>query len=477
MTKQKTNNHNQMTETKRRISSKVFLSFIILASILFSIGAVRAYASPAAVNLGTAGNFVILAKTGISSDTTSIVGNIGVSPAAETYITGFSQTDATGYATSPQVTGFIYAADMIPPTPTKMTTAILDMQTAYTDAAGRTLPDSTELGAGDISGMTLAPGLYKLGTGVTIKAGDPNGQGDLTGITLSGNASDVFIFQIAQDLTVGNGAIVTLSGGVLPQNIFWQVAGQATLGTTAQFKGIILSQTAIILNTGATLNGRALAQSAVTLQSNTAVTSPDGTVPILTTITLSPNTPTLTVGSTLQLSVTNFDQSNFPIAATINYATSDSSVATVDTTSGLVTAIAPGTATITATSGTIIATSLITVIPPVTPTQSSSSRGGGSSGTGIWIGSSSITPTTTTATATKTPTPPTTTTTTTHPTTTTTPPTTTNSGGITGAVTGSAAGHNKHSKVGIILLIGVILAGIAVLLVSLVKISSGKKKV
>jgi hypothetical protein len=135
------------------------------------------------------------------------------------------------------------------------------METAYTDAAGRTLPDFTELGAGNIDGLTLVPGLYKWGTGVTIP----------TGVTLTGGANDVWIFQIAQDLTVGNGAIVTLSGGAQATNIFWQVAGQVTLGTTSQFKGIILCQTLIQMNTGAKLEGRALAQTAVTLDSNNVI--------------------------------------------------------------------------------------------------------------------------------------------------------------------------------------------------------------
>jgi hypothetical protein len=145
-----------------------------------------------------------------------------------------------------------------------MTTAVSDMETAYTDAAGRAIPDYTELYAGDVTGKTLTPGLYKWGTGVLVSAG---------GVTISGTASDVWIFQIAQDLTVANGAIVTLSGGAQAKNIFWQVAGQTTLGTTADMKGIILCQTAIVLNNGATLNGRALAQTEVTLDANT-VTKP-----------------------------------------------------------------------------------------------------------------------------------------------------------------------------------------------------------
>jgi hypothetical protein len=174
--------------------------------------------------------------------------------------------DSSGqFSKSALVTGKIYAADYAVPTPAKMTTAVGDMQTAFTDAAGRTSPDHTELGAGDISGMTLAPGLYKWGTGVSIN----------NGVTLNcqGNSNAVFIFQIGQNLNLGSGAIVTLSGGCQASNIFWQVSGQATLGTTSNLKGIVLCQTAIVLNTGATLTGRALAQTAVTLNAN-AVTSP-----------------------------------------------------------------------------------------------------------------------------------------------------------------------------------------------------------
>ena len=224
-------------------------------------------ADRAPINLGSAGNFVILTKTGISTTgTTSIVGDIGVSPVDSTAITGFGllRDSSNTFSTSPLVTGKVYAADYTAPTPSNMTTAVSAMETAYTDAAGRTLPDATELGAGDISGRTLAPGLYKWGTGVTIT----------TGVTLTGGANAVWIFQIAGDLTVGNGAIVTLSGGAQAQNVFWQVAGQTTLRTTSQFKGIILCQTLIAMNTGARLDGRALAQSAVTLDAN-AVTKPN----------------------------------------------------------------------------------------------------------------------------------------------------------------------------------------------------------
>lgn len=220
---------------------------------------------PAAVNLGTAGGFVILAKSGVSTTgTTVIVGDVALSPAAASFITGFAlSTPATTFTTSALVTGKVWAANYAVPTPANLTAAVLNMQAAYTDAAGRTSPNFTELGAGNIQGLTLVPGLYKWGTGVSIPSA----------VTLAGGANDVWIFQIAQNLTVGNGAIVTLSGGAQAKNVFWQVAGQATLGTTSNFKGIILSKTLIGFNTGAVITGRALAQTAVTLNA-TAISQP-----------------------------------------------------------------------------------------------------------------------------------------------------------------------------------------------------------
>ncbi|MFZ3109605.1 MAG: ice-binding family protein, partial [Rectinemataceae bacterium] len=204
---------------------------------------------PAPVLLGTSGNYVILAKTAVSTTgTTSITGNVAVSPAAQSFLTGFSETLVGTYATSDLVTGMLYAADMTPPTPDTLTTAVSDMQTAYTDAAGRVTPDFTNLGAGNVTGLTLEPGLYNWGTDLIATAG----------VTISGAADDVWIFQVSGDLTISNGVIFTLSGGAQSKNIFWQVTGQATLGTTADFKGIILCQTAIVMQNGAALNGRAL---------------------------------------------------------------------------------------------------------------------------------------------------------------------------------------------------------------------------
>lgn len=216
-------------------------------------------AARSTVVLGSAGNFVIVAKTAINNSSTSaITGDLGLSPAATSYITGLALTNNTGHATSSQVTGKLYAADMAAPTPDNLTVSVNNMITAYNDAAGRTLPDFVELGTGNLGGKTLSPGLYKWTSNVTIP----------TSMVISGTATDVWIFQISGNLNVSSAVNVTLSGGAQAKNIFWQVAGQATLGTTSHFEGTILSQTGITLQTGASINGQLLAQTAVILDSN-----------------------------------------------------------------------------------------------------------------------------------------------------------------------------------------------------------------
>ena len=215
---------------------------------------------PSPVNLGSASNYVILAKTGVSTvPTSAITGNIGISPAAASFITGFSLSLGSGaaFATSTQVTGSIFAPGYAVPTPANLTAAIGAMQTAYTDAAGRTLPDHIELSSGNIGGMTLPAGLYKWSSTVTIPAN----------VTLNGGATDVWIFQIAGGLTQASGKRVVLTGGALASNVYWQVAGAVTIGTTAHMEGQVLSQTAIAMQTGSSANGRLLAQTAVTLSS------------------------------------------------------------------------------------------------------------------------------------------------------------------------------------------------------------------
>jgi hypothetical protein len=257
--------------TYRPLGNTARLLLMVVLVIALTLGTRQtawAFASPAPVNLGAAVSFAILAKTGISNvPTSAITGNLGVSPITATAITGFPLTpDGTNtFSTSPQVTGKIYAANYADPTPANLTTAVLNMQTAYTDAAGRSSPNATELYSGNLSGRTLAPGLYKWSTGVSI---DP-----ATNVTLAGPSNAVWIFQIAGDLTLNSGAQVLLSGGADADNIFWQVGGGTgvTIGTTAHVEGTILAAKAITLQSGASLHGRALAQTAVTLIQNTLV--------------------------------------------------------------------------------------------------------------------------------------------------------------------------------------------------------------
>lgn len=218
-------------------------------------------APQAAVNLGSAGTFALLSKTGITNVYQSAInGNVGASP-----ITG-----AAIHLTCGEIaTGKVFTVDAAGPLPcsttdaTFLTTSIGDMETAYLDAAGRLNPDFLELGSGEIGGKTLKPGLYKWGTAVSISSD----------VTISGGPTDVWIFQIAGGIDQASATRITLQGGALAKNIFWQVADAVSIGTSAHFEGVLLAKTMVAVKTGASVNGRLLAQTAVTLQMNT-VTAP-----------------------------------------------------------------------------------------------------------------------------------------------------------------------------------------------------------
>jgi len=227
---------------------------------------------PAPVGLLSATNFAIIAKTAITdagAPLSDITGNIAIDPAAGSAITDVSCTNVLGggkiYNDGGYTGGYNANVGCEVVSPVTALAVRLAMETAYTDAAGRTGPTATELGAGNIGGMTLAPGLYKWSTGVTIP----------TNVTLSGGVNDVWIFQISGTLDIASGgspsggADVVLIGGAQAKNVFWQVTGATTLGTYSTFNGTILAKTNIAIQTGAVLNGRALAQTAVTLNDNT----------------------------------------------------------------------------------------------------------------------------------------------------------------------------------------------------------------
>jgi hypothetical protein len=219
----------------------------------------------AVINLGTANDFVILSKTGVATTgTTSVIGNIGVSPVSASYITGFGliMDSGTEFATSSLVTGQVFAADYLVDTPVYLTTAVADMMTAYNDGAGRTA-DYTELYTGDLSGKTLYSGVYMWSNNVLIN----------TDLTLNGSSTDIFIFQIASTMTMAANTQITLTGGILPENIFWVVADTVAIGSGADFQGVILSMTNVSMATGSTITGMIYAQTSVSLDA-TVVTKP-----------------------------------------------------------------------------------------------------------------------------------------------------------------------------------------------------------
>src|SRR5438270_349258 len=200
---------------------------------------------PTGIALGTACSFGILGATPVVSSVgpTHVTGDIGISPAAS--VTGFPPGTLTGT----EHLGDAVAA-----------TAQGDLTTAYNNAAGAA--GGAVLPA-DAGGLTLAPGVYK------TTSSQPS-LGITGNLALSGNANGVWIFQIVSTLTTASGnSQVILSGGAQSKNVFWQVGSSATLGTNTTFAGNIMALASITVNTGATLNGRALARNgAVTLDSN-----------------------------------------------------------------------------------------------------------------------------------------------------------------------------------------------------------------
>ncbi|MBF0147370.1 MAG: DUF3494 domain-containing protein [Magnetococcales bacterium] len=236
--------------SKILILSAIFASSLVVSASAFAAGGVMP------VSLGKAGTFAILSKAGITNVfRSSVIGDVGTSP-----ITG-----ASLLLTCDEVVGKVYTVTEAGPLPCRivdpslLSTAVSDMEAAYTDAAGRNSPNSTELGGGEIGGQNLAPGIYKWSSPVTVS----------TDLTLTGGPNDVWIFQMAQTFNLANATGVKLVGGALAKNVFWAVAGEVTLGTSSKLKGIVLSETMIAANTGASIEGRLFAQTEVTLQTST----------------------------------------------------------------------------------------------------------------------------------------------------------------------------------------------------------------
>jgi Ice-binding-like len=235
------------------------------------------------VNLGKAANYAILAKTGVSTVPNSVVtGNVGLSPAARTFLTGWSligePTDTSFGSAQVVAPGRLFAADNVGGTTSvDLTTAVGDMQTAYTTANGlapaggglsTACPtDGTTVGA--LGGVNITPGVYTCTVPLSIAAG--------LNVTLTGTATDVWVIRTTQGMTQAAGTQVILAGGAVAQNVFWVPAMTVSIGGSAggttKMAGVILAKTNIAIGTNATVNGRLLAQTAVTLDQAT-ITQP-----------------------------------------------------------------------------------------------------------------------------------------------------------------------------------------------------------
>jgi hypothetical protein len=222
------------------------------------------------IDLGSAKEFAILTKTGISTDPTAlsfITGDIGVSPIAHTAITGFALDKQTApYSHSSQIQGRAYAADWAPPTPVKLITAVSDMEAAYSAASQRSSDDParTDPGAnGEIGDMTLTHGVYTFGTDITIS----------DDVAFQGGANDVFIIKTTGNILQEKDTKMIL-GDVQAKNIFWQVAGQVTVGESSEMKGILLVKEAVTFVSDSSLEGRVLAQTRCNLVHAT-ITAPE----------------------------------------------------------------------------------------------------------------------------------------------------------------------------------------------------------
>jgi len=255
----------------------LFLAFVLIGSI-----AVRAD-GPTVIDLGTAGDFVILTKTGITNvPSSNITGNIGTSLDEANTNTSFAGI------TCGEITGLIYSFNSTGPLPcvlidaTLIGTAVGDMEAAYTQASAPATPagvgaTNLNVNAGTLNGQNFVPGTYTWDT-----PGDVTIMGD---ITITGSATDVWVFQVNGTLDLAADKNIILGGDAQASNIFWQVSGAVTLGANSHFEGNILAQTSIALLNGASINGRLLAQSAVALDQNTidlSIIIPDTTAPVLT---------------------------------------------------------------------------------------------------------------------------------------------------------------------------------------------------
>jgi hypothetical protein len=268
----------------------VVVACIPLASVLL-VGSVLTGTAGAAqaVQLGTATPFGVLAGTAVTDiPTSSITGDVGLSPAAGTNYAGLTQAEVNGTIYSTNGTGPAGQVD----DPALLTTAQNDLTTAYVAAAAQSPTSTFAAGDNQLGGKTLTAGVYAFGHAATanITAASPlilNGEGD---------ADSVFVFQASSDLVTASDSVVELENGAQACNVFWQVSSSATLASSSTFVGTIMALTSATLDSGATVEGRVLARNgAVTLDADT-ITVPTGcnAVTTTTTTTTTPATSTTT---------------------------------------------------------------------------------------------------------------------------------------------------------------------------------------
>ncbi|MDQ1429840.1 MAG: hypothetical protein QOF40_442, partial [Actinomycetota bacterium] len=248
---------------------RVLLPLVALVAAVFVAGG-TATASPTPVGLGAATNFAIRAGSGISDvPTSTITGDVGLSPAAGSAYTGL---------TCAEVTGTIYQVSAGGPAPCVttdaglMTTVENDARTAFNHTSA--LPGATPVGP-DLAGANLVAGIYSFGAAAT------NLSGTLT-LNAQADPSAVWIFQASSTLITSSSsrvAFTNLPPGVtaaqLACNVYWTVGSSATIASGTSFVGTILASASIQAVTGATVTGRLLAGNAagaggaVTLDTNT----------------------------------------------------------------------------------------------------------------------------------------------------------------------------------------------------------------
>ncbi|MFV5687932.1 Ig-like domain-containing protein [Flavobacterium sp. ZT3R25] len=212
------------------------------------------------VNLGSAERFGILSGVGVSNNAGfSIINNmdVGISPGVRSSITGFPPALI--------VNGAIYASDDIAPpgVPAMLTQAKLDLTNAYLFAEGASYSAPITV-SGDQGGKTLVAGIYKSTSTLLVQNGD---------LTLSGSATDVWIFQVASAFTTvgGAGGNIKLTGGALAKNVFWQTGSSATIGDYTSFEGNILALQSITMGSHSTARGRMLARNGAVVMTHTNI--------------------------------------------------------------------------------------------------------------------------------------------------------------------------------------------------------------